>query len=261
MPFPLASQMSNKVPKHIVNLLLLLGSFLLFGLVAKSYVTDPSFYKFGHYRSDAVPELAAATPLFRGAGQCQICHANRKDDWSVSTHRTVQCEVCHGADREHPGDGQNLTPTDTIRLCTNCHEAMPARPAWQPQIVLGQHPFPGAETPQCHTCHDPHSPGGVQPETAAPSAQTPAAATTRTPISPPASASSCAACHGQLGEGVNNNPVLAGLKSAVFVERMNLYKSGAREDKIMATFARSLSDADIAELARYYESLGARSPE
>ncbi len=253
--------MSNKVPKHIVNLLLLLGSFLLLGLAAKSYLTDPSFYRFGHYRSDAVPELAAGTPLFRGAGQCQVCHTNRKADWSVGAHRTVQCEVCHGADREHPGDGKKLTPAETIRLCTNCHEAMPARPAGQPQIVVGQHPFPGEETPQCHTCHDPHSPGGMQPETAAPSPQTPAAATAGTPISPPAIASTCAACHGPLGEGVKKNPVLAGLKSAVFIERMNLYKSGAGDDKIMATFARSLSDEDLVELARYYESLGAKSRE
>jgi cytochrome c553 len=64
-----------------------------------------------------------------------------------------------------------------------------------------------------------------------------------------------------LGEGVKKNPVLAGLKSAVFIERMNLYKSGAGDDKIMATFARSLSDEDLVELARYYESLGAKSPE
>ena len=253
--------MPTRMPKHIFRLIGLLGGFLLLGLTAKACLTDPSFYEFGHYRADAVPELAAGTPLFRGAAYCQTCHTDSNAVWSIGAHRTVQCEVCHGADREHPDDGKTLTPVDTIRLCTTCHEAITGRPARQPQIVLGEHPFPDEKTEQCHTCHDPHSPGDMEPDAAPPNGQIQDASTSGASIDPPALASKCAKCHGQQGQGVKKNPALAGLESAVFIERMNLYKSGAREHKMMAKFARSLSDEEQVELARYYERLTANSPE
>ena len=249
------------MPKHIVNLLILSGCILLLAFAARSWLVDPSFYEFGHYRSDAVPELAAATPLYQGSAYCRTCHAERDADWATGAHRTVQCEVCHGTDREHPDDGKPLVPVDKIRLCTTCHLAITGRPARQPQIVLGQHPFPDEDTPQCHTCHNPHSPADMQEDETAPDAQTQTAGSSGTSINAPAITSKCAKCHGQLGEGVKKNPVLAGLDPAVFIERINLYKSGAREHKIMAKFAKSLSDAEIAELAEYYKNLAAKSPE
>ena len=120
------------MPKHIVNLLLLLSIFLLLAFAAKIYFTDPSFYKYGHYRADAVPEIAADIPLYRGAEYCQTCHDERLTDWPTGSHRTVQCEVCHGTDPEHPDNGKTMIPADTIKLCSYCHEALPTRPAWQP---------------------------------------------------------------------------------------------------------------------------------
>ena len=253
--------MPNRMPKHIVRLLLLAAGFLLIGLAAKSWLTDPSFYKFGHYRSDAVPELAAGTPLYKGAAYCQTCHLEEQAHWSKGAHRTVQCEVCHGTDQEHPDDGKILTPADTIRLCTTCHEAMPARPARQPQIVVGEHPFQDEETPQCHTCHDPHSPADMEPDATVPNTQSQAMSEDGTIFSPPAIISKCAKCHGKQGEGVKKNPALAGVESAIFIEQMNLYKSGDLEHKMMNKLAKSLSDEEIADLARYYESMAVKPPE
>jgi hypothetical protein len=43
----LGGQMPQKVPKHIVRLLLLLGSFLLVAYAAKVYLTGPSYYRYG----------------------------------------------------------------------------------------------------------------------------------------------------------------------------------------------------------------------
>jgi cytochrome c553 len=252
--------MPNKLPKHIVRLLFLLVIAVLLALVARTYLIDPSFYRFGHYRGDAIPELASGTPVFLGSAYCLTCHAgedadkhiDRNVDWAVGVHRTVQCEVCHGTAPQHPDDGKSLLPVDRIKLCTTCHLAITGRPATQPQIVLGEHPFPDEETPQCTDCHNPHSPLDMQEEEAGPAGSA---------IDAPAITSKCAKCHGLHGEGVKKNPVLAGLESAVFVERMNLYKSGARENKIMVKFAKALSDEEIAELAGYFESLGAKSPE
>ena len=120
--------MPNKLPKHIVRLLILLVFFLLLAFAAKTYFTDPSFYKYGHYRADAIPELAAGDPIYKGAAYCLNCHDEREADWSVGTHVTVQCEVCHGIDQGCPENGKAMIPADTVRLCSTCHEAMPARP-------------------------------------------------------------------------------------------------------------------------------------
>ncbi len=257
----LFSQMPRKMPKHIFNLLLLLGGFSLLAVTAKIYLTDPSFYKFGHYRADAVPEVAAGTPLYQGSAYCKTCHEERLLDWSTGIHNTVQCEVCHGTDLEHPDDGKTLIPADTIKLCTYCHEAMPARPARQPQIISAEHPFPGDEPEPCQECHDPHSPGDSQAAEGTPNAGTPAVVAAGAPGSVPAAASKCAKCHGKQGEGRKKNPALAGLESAVFIERINLYISGARDNKKMARYARSLSDEELAELAKYYENLPGIPPQ
>ena len=256
----LCSQMPRKMPKHIFNLLMLLGGFFLLAFAAKIYLTDPSFYKFGHFRADAVPELAAGTPIYQGTPYCLTCHEERLADWSSGAHSTVQCEVCHGTQRDCPVDGISRIPADTIKLCTTCHEAMPARPAAQPQIDLAEHPFPDEETPQCHTCHDPHSPGDGLADEEAPAAETQADLTAGVPDILPDLAKKCAKCHGKQGEGLKKNPALAGMESAVFIERMNLYRSGARESKKMTKYAKRLSDEEIVELAEYYESLPAISP-
>jgi len=247
----LGHQMTHKMPKHIFRLLLLLIILLLLAFVAKVFLTDPSFYKYGHFRADAIPELAAGTPLYQGSAYCRTCHEERIVDWPTGSHKGVQCEVCHGTNQEHPDDGISLIPDDKIKLCTMCHEALPARPASQPQIILSEHPFPDEETPQCHSCHDPHSPGDMQPDTPVPDT----GSSEDTVISAPAIATKCAKCHGKQGEGVKRNPALAGMKSAVFIEQMTLYLTGERENRIMNKLARSLSEDELAELAVYYERL------
>jgi len=252
--------MSNKMPKHIVRLLLLLGCFSLLAFAAKVYLTDPSYYKYGYYRADAVPELAAGTPQYQGSAHCLTCHEERSADWSTAVHKAVQCEVCHGISQECPVKEGSRIPADKIRLCSTCHEAMPARPAGQPQIVLGEHPFADGEIMQCIECHDPHAPGPVVREEEIPITEPLAAVTAEAVVAMPPGASKCAKCHGKQGEGVKKNPALAGLESAVFVERMQMYRSGAGDSKVMTRFAKALSDEEVAELAAYYESLPEKPP-
>ncbi|MDH4019783.1 MAG: c-type cytochrome [Xanthomonadales bacterium] len=257
--------MINNLPKHIVRLILLLLFSLLLALVAKSYLTDPSFYEYGHYRADTIPELAAGEPVYKGSVYCLECHEQRKADWSEGAHVAVQCEVCHGTNREvclnpnqeHPESPKTTVPADTIRLCTTCHLALAARPAKHPQIILGQHPFPDEETPQCYTCHNPHSPSNMEPagEKALP------LGITESPAGLAEVVSKCARCHGKQGQGRNKTPALAGMQADVFIELMNNYKSGNSESKTMIKFASRLSDEEIAGLARYYEGLPVPAPD
>lgn len=253
--------MPNKLPKHIVRLLTLLGFFLLLAFAAKTYLTDPSFYKYGHYRADAIPELAAGEPIYKGAKFCLECHDERKSDWSNGTHVVVQCEVCHGTYRGCPENGKAMIPVDTVRLCLTCHEAMPARPAQQPQIVLAEHPFPDEESTECQTCHDPHAPTVEELAYKTLTADTQADRKFELPSDLPAVASKCAKCHGKQGQGRRKNPPIAGMQSADFIQQMNKFKSGAGENKKMIKYAKQLSDEEIAELARYYEGLPVVIPE
>lgn len=232
----------------------LIGFSLLLAFAARFYLVDPSFYKYGHFRADAVPELAAAEPVYKGSAFCLDCHEQRKTDWSTGTHRVVQCEVCHGVYLGCPENGPAMIPANTIRLCTMCHEAMPARPASQPQVVLAEHPFPDEEKPECKTCHNPHLPT-VEELVEAPPAEDAA-----TVAEPPAVASKCLRCHGDRGQGRRKNPPIAGMEPARFIELMNQYRSGDAESKTMIRYAEPLSDEDIEELARYYEGLPAPQP-
>ena len=254
------------MPKHIVTLLVLLIAFLVFAYAGIAYLTDPSFYRFGHYRADIVPELAAGIPKFRGPEYCQACHADRHVEWSSGAHNPVKCEVCHGAAGEHPDTGKLPIPDDPVKLCTTCHEAMPARPASQPQIVVAEHPAPHEGQLVCSDCHNPHSPWmGEDPSVndllqsaveAAEAAEPPSATALVEAPGAPASSSQCAKCHGEQGEGQGKFPSLAGSDVAEFVLQMNEYKSGVRQSKVMKKITQSLSDEKIRELARYYANLG-----
>lgn len=66
---------------------------------------------------------------------------------------------------------------------------------------------------------------------------------------------SCAGCHGANGEGSGQNPPLAGIPEKRFVQAMNEYKSGKRDNAMMKNVATPLSDVDVANLADYYHSL------
>jgi cytochrome c553 len=70
-----------------------------------------------------------------------------------------------------------------------------------------------------------------------------------------AKAAACASCHGANGEGVAPNPPLAGMPQAKFVQAMNDYKSGKRPNPVMKSFAASLDDKDVANLAAHYAAL------
>ena len=65
----------------------------------------------------------------------------------------------------------------------------------------------------------------------------------------------CAACHGADGNStIPTNPILAGQYESYLIRALSDYKSGARNNAIMAGFAAGLSDQDIKDLAAYFSS-------
>ena len=254
------------MPKHIVRLLVLMVLFAAFAYGAKQYFTVGSYYLFGHYRGDAVADIASDKPKFKGSASCAPCHAAQSTAWSNGVHhstdlgKAVQCEVCHGAGgerdvkgpfepsptgRDHPDHLKLAIPTDTVKLCTLCHEQMPGRPAQQRQIAVATH----AGTLQCTTCHDPHSPRTIAGTVLA-------AAPPGDPAAGKTTAAVCAACHGTPAAA---GPSLDGQREAYLADSIKAYKAGLRTNPIMGAMVQSLSDADIRNVAAYYAGLSCRS--
>jgi len=228
-------------------LVLLIVAGVAAGLTAKWFFTAESFYQFGHYRGKSVVEIAAQEPAFQTPRYCQSCHGERHAQWSANNHKTVSCEVCHGAAKGHPQKAKLTIPADTRKLCTLCHEAMPGRPRTQPQVALAQHS--GGQ--QCVVCHNPHAPklAGVVAKVAGDAA-----------AGSKKHAASCASCHGAAGISPNDTwPSLAGQNAAYLVRILGAYKSGDQTDVMMSPMAKTLSDADIQNLAAYYAGLSCKA--
>jgi len=62
----------------------------------------------------------------------------------------------------------------------------------------------------------------------------------------------CASCHGDTGK---EDPAIAGMDEAKFVQGLKAYQSGERKNKKMMKATAGLSDADMADLAAYYATL------
>lgn len=66
----------------------------------------------------------------------------------------------------------------------------------------------------------------------------------------------CVACHGPAGISANPMwPNLAGQKEMYLAKQLKDFKAGTRNDPVMSSMAKPLSDDDIANLAAYYSSL------
>jgi len=236
------------MPKHIVRLITLLVVALVVGVIGQKLLTVDSFYRFGHYRANNVPEQTALEAVYQTPRYCQSCHTERHAQWSAGSHKSVICETCHGPAKGHPQNGKLPIPSDTVKLCTLCHEAMPGRPRTQPQIVVAQHDAGGQP---CTTCHNPHSPKIVA--ATAKVAGNVAAGQNR--------AAACASCHGDKGVSPNDTwPNLAGQHAAYLVRILTAYKTGDQKDVAMTPLAQQLSNADIQNLAAYYSKLSCEAP-
>ena len=68
-------------------------------------------------------------------------------------------------------------------------------------------------------------------------------------------AATCEACHGKTGISIDPNyPNLAGQHFSYLVKALSDYRSGARDNAIMASFATQLSNQDIEDLAAWFAS-------
>jgi hypothetical protein len=124
-------------------------------LAMRVFLVPKSFGQYGHYRGDAIAEMAARPVKFAGHQACEDCHADVLEKKKGGRHARVNCEACHGPLAEHAHD-PSVQPVklDTAVLCVRCHEANIAKPKGFPQVASADHSTGLA----CDTCHQPHSP-------------------------------------------------------------------------------------------------------
>jgi cytochrome c553 len=66
----------------------------------------------------------------------------------------------------------------------------------------------------------------------------------------------CTACHGANGVPINaTTPIIWGQQEYFIVKQLHDYKSGDRDNQLMATFAKTLSQADLRPAAAYFAKL------
>jgi len=141
---------------HLFRLAAVFIAGLLIFLVIRGFLVPKSFGQFGHYRANAVTEIAARPIKFAGHESCEGCHADVLDKKKNGKHAGVDCEACHGPQAQHVDDPTSVKPAklDTAVLCARCHEANAAKPRNFPQVDTEEH----STGLPCDTCHQPHSP-------------------------------------------------------------------------------------------------------
>jgi hypothetical protein len=141
---------------HLFRLALVFVAGVVGFVVARGFLVPRSFGQYGHYRGDAIGEMAAKPVVYAGHQACESCHADVLEVKDKGKHVRVGCESCHGALATHADDPGSVQPEklDTAVLCVRCHEASSSKPKWFPQVVSAQH----SSGLPCETCHQPHSP-------------------------------------------------------------------------------------------------------
>lgn len=147
-----------RMPPQIIRLVILTIGIVAAYLVARYFLTPPSFGEYGWYRGQALAELRGAPPVFAGRKACEECHPNEYERVAKHEHQSVSCEACHGPGQAHADNpdvaGMRIL---TYSHCVRCHEANPSRPKWHKQIDPKDH-YSGEK---CTECHIPHHPSEV----------------------------------------------------------------------------------------------------
>jgi hypothetical protein len=145
-----------KNAEHLIRVALVFVAGVILFVLVRGMIVPKSFGQYGHYRADALKDIAARTPKYAGREACEACHQEIVDVKKLGKHSIVGCEACHGPLGKHAEDPTSLVPVkpDTKVLCVKCHEANSAKPKTFPQVVSKEH----AGDTACGECHQPHRP-------------------------------------------------------------------------------------------------------
>src|SRR4051812_13831697 len=129
-----------KLPPQISRIVALTIMIVASYAVARHVFMPRSFGRFGHWRGDALTELAAREPRYGGQKSCNECHSETLVKVAKFEHKTVSCESCHGVGKAH-GDDPDHHDMGKLpaEMCLRCHEFNATRPTFLKQIDLKKH--------------------------------------------------------------------------------------------------------------------------
>ncbi|MBI4459351.1 MAG: hypothetical protein HY648_04755 [Acidobacteria bacterium] len=173
--------MPQQVTRLAVVFLVLAGALI----AARRYLIPETFGESGHFRAAAIRANTSRPLAYAGSDECAACHSDVVDRHDQARHKTVACEVCHGAAASHveaPLDYKPPAPRER-GYCPLCHGYNSSRPTGFPQID----PVTHNPVQPCIACHDPHEPV------------------------PPRVPQECSACHGEIArtKGFSSHATLA----------------------------------------------------
>ena len=274
------------MPKHIVRLLGLVTVIAIVVFSAKHFLTPDSFYQYGHFRGNAVAEIASKVPKLDGSASCEQCHKAVYAEWTAGIHRKATrnnaiqgvvyksgpgCEVCHtGPAGNHPSkEAMPLSIED--RVTTITHSEHKVHPANVPARKLLLSPEDMRSV--CLNCHEKLEARPIfqrQIEVASHSGEE-FCTKCHNPHSPriiyaslpqgrrgdpqagKAVAAVCSGCHGEAGMSTSPTfPNLAGQHADFLVDALKSFKSGVRKNDMMSPMAAGLNEADIRNVAAYF---------
>jgi hypothetical protein len=144
------------IPPQIKRLVPLFMIFIGLFLVIRHFLVPDTFGQLGHYRADALGEIAAKEMVYGDPEDCKACHDDILEKISNSEHAGLSCLICHGPGLEHAGDPQlgNIHKPAGRDFCGKCHAYNSARPADAVfQVNLDEH---NTDFENCTDCHNPH---------------------------------------------------------------------------------------------------------
>ncbi|NQV02015.1 MAG: hypothetical protein HQ542_05185 [Bacteroidia bacterium] len=126
------------MPDQIKRLLVAFVIFLAIFLLLRYLLIPASFGELGHYRADAIDDVAAYAKKHAGREACKECHEDVVEELSYGFHADLSCEGCHGPAYRHAIYSESADPDnypDSLRLnkpleresCARCHDLNASR--------------------------------------------------------------------------------------------------------------------------------------
>ncbi len=145
------------MPKQITRLLIAFTIFIALFLIVRHYLVPKSFYKYGHYRGDALADNAGRDLHYADTNACIKCHVKYDTLKRSGPHGKINCQTCHGPGLKHISNPKSeiLTKPATRKFCGKCHMKISGRPKDViKQVDTTKHNI----NKVCTLCHNPHNP-------------------------------------------------------------------------------------------------------
>jgi hypothetical protein len=163
-----------KDKSHIYTAFVVIVILVIIAFIADKILTPKSYGDHGHFRWDAVKQIASQKIINQNIKACKECHNEIYVLHEKDAHFNVPCVDCHGAANKHVAyykhddNSKNITKEQAalpkeykLEGCLYCHRKLRAKPSDFPQVNTAEHfKFLHVTDPntKCTECHNPHEP-------------------------------------------------------------------------------------------------------